>query len=60
MQKKRSEKERYDAAGGRHPNGTKMSKRPDVKARTAIFEQGKNCNQEKRAGHVPGHQVNQR
>ena len=33
-QAKRTEQARYDEAGGRHPDGKKMSKRPDTKART--------------------------
>ena len=33
-QAKRTEQARYDAAGGRHPDGKKLSKRPDIKART--------------------------
>lgn len=56
----RAERERYDAAGGRHPDGKKMSKRPDVKARTRMTAEGKSIHQEKTAGHVPGHVLNQR
>ncbi|CAL5218970.1 g724 [Coccomyxa viridis] len=57
---KRTENARYDSAGGRHPNGKKLSKRPDIKARTRMEVEGKNCNAEKRAGYVRGHQPNQR
>lgn len=60
VQAKHTEKKRYDASGGRHPNGKAMSKRPDTKARTRMAAEGRNCHKGKLAGHVPGHQLNQR
>ena len=43
-----------------NPNGTRMSRRPDGKARTRMKAEGRNIHKAKTAGNVPGHQINQR
>ena len=59
-QAKRTENARFEAGGGKNANGTRMSRRPDGKARKRMQAEGRNINSNKTAGHVPGHQINQR
>ena len=59
-QAKRTENARFEAGGGMNPNGTRMSRRPDVKARKRMQAEGRNITSNKTAGSVPGHQINQR
>lgn len=59
-QAKRTENARFEAGGGRNANGTRMSRRPDGKARKRMQAEGRNIHMDKTAGNVPGHQVNQR
>ena len=51
---KRSEDERFAAAGGRRPDGKAMSKRPDLKALSALQTANRALNQKPVLGPVPG------
>ena len=59
-QAKRPENARFEAGGGKNLDGTRMSRRPDGKARTRMQDEGRNIHTAKTAGNVPGHQINQR